>query len=248
MKTVIDHHTHIGHFYQTNYQHKSVLTALKKCNVSEITCAYLTPKFDTGKDAVQFYDTVPEEVKAANMFARKINVLVHFLAWLDPLVIKSGITPEKITNDFDYAGFALHPVLHDWTGSEAALRDDVFHFCKNDSFPIFIHTGVSSNDNPLNFEPWFQKFPEVPVRLAHCKEPDPLITLFSKYKNLTGDTAFCPRDSYAAICKAGLQDRMYFGSDFPITHWYEKMHNTPETVSEAELTVHYKKLLEEKKF
>lgn len=208
--------------------------------MSEITCAYLTPKFDTEKAAVQFYDTVLEEVKAANMFANELDLQVHFLAWLDPLVIKSGITPEKITNDFDYAGFALHPVLHDWTGSEAALRDDVFHFCKNNAFPIFIHTGVSSNDNPLN--------PEVHVRLAHCKEPDPLITLFSKYKNLTGDTAFCPRDSYAAICKAGFQDRMYFGSDFPITHWYEKMHNTPETVSEAELTAHYKKLLEEKKF
>ena len=57
--------------------------------------------------------------------------------------------------------------------------------------------------------------------VAHCKDSAPIIELFSKYKNLYGDTAFCPKDSFDAICKAGFEDRMFYGTDFPVTHWYE---------------------------
>lgn len=86
----------------------------------------------------------------------------------------------------------------------------------------------------------------MPVRLAHCKEAEAIIRLFSKYKNLTGDTAFCPADSYHAICDAGFQNRMYFGNDFPITHWWQKREQTPKIISEQELTEHYAQLLSEK--
>ena len=91
-------------------------------------------------------------------------------------------------------------------------------------------------------------FPEVKVHLAHCKDPEPIIQLFSKYKNLVGDTAFCPQDSYEAICKAGFKDRMFFGTDFPISHWYEHHGEKDFPTDEKNLTESYKKTLNEYQF
>ena len=76
-----------------------------------------------------------------------------------------------------------------------------------------------AGDRPYLFESWFKQFPDVEVHLAHCKDSAPIIDLFTKYKNLFGDTAFCPTDSYGEICDAGFKNRMFFGSDFPITHF-----------------------------
>ena len=97
---------------------------------------------------------------------------------------------------------------------------EIFKFADFYNLPIYIHTGCSECDQPLQFERWFKYFPKVEVHLAHCKDPKPIITIFSKYKNIYGDTAFCPSDSYNAICKAGFKERMLFGTDFPITHYF----------------------------
>ena len=113
-------------------------------------------------------------------------------------------------------------------------------FAEKENYEIYFHTGCSEKDNPLLFEKWFHDFPKVKVHLAHCKDPEPIIKLFSKYKNLVGDTAFCPQDSYEAICKAGFKDRMFFGTDFPISHWYEHYGEKDFPTDEKSLTESYK--------
>lgn len=146
-----DAHTHIGHFYQTHYEYQAVFGALASNGIREITCAYLTPKFDDAVVAGEFYTAVLQELKSAQLYAHNLNVTVHFLAWLDPLVIKK-FSLEKIWNDFDYAGFALHPVLHNWHGTEAAALTRIFRFAQKNNIHLYIHTGVSENDHPMLFE------------------------------------------------------------------------------------------------
>ena len=114
-------------------------------------------------------------------------------------------------------------------------------FAGKENYEIYFHTGCSERDNPLLFENWFSDFPKVKVHLAHCKDPEPIIHLFSKYKNLVGDTAFCPEDSYKKIYEAGFKDRMFFGTDFPISHWYEHYGEKDFPTDEKTLTESYKK-------
>lgn len=122
---------------------------------------------------------------------------------------------------------------------------EIFSFAEKQNLPIYIHTGVSEHDEPMQFEKWIRDFQKVKVDLAHCKDPKPIIELFSKYKNLVGDTAFCPLDSYKAICDAGFKDRMFFGTDFPITHWYEHLGEENFPTDEKSLTESYAKTLRE---
>ena len=221
-KTIIKHdsHTHIGQYWNVFYDYHDVFHALKANGIESTTCAYLTPKFDDEQIAVEFHHAVVEEWREAVKFADSISLTVKPLWWADPLVLCSGIQLEDIFSDFPFSGIAVHPRLHDWTSVEKSdLITNIFQFAQNNKIPIFIHTGVSEEDSPYLFEPWFKQFLDAEVHLAHCKEPEPIIDLFTKYKNLFGDTAFCPADSYEEICRRGFKNRMFFGSDFPITHF-----------------------------
>lgn len=219
-----DWHVHIGQYFEAYYDFHDVFWVLKNNGVTEAVVAYLTPRFDDEKHSLDFYHAVLDELKEANCFAQDIGLKTDFLHWADPLVIKS-ISLEKIFSEFNYSGIAIHPLLHNWTKEHPLLLTQIFEFAQKYKLPLFIHTGLSEADEPLQFEKWFCKFPDVKTHLAHCKDPDATISLFSKHPNLLGDTAFCPHDSYSKICKAGFKDRMLFGTDFPITHWYEQNKN-----------------------
>ena len=243
-----DIHTHIGQFYQTKYDFHNIFMALKNNGITETTFAYLTPLFTDSAPAIEFYNAMTQETKAALDFAKKIDLKVNPLYWIDPMVLFCGITLESILNDLDYKGLVVHPFLNDWNPSDekrANLLTQIFEFAEKKNYEIYFHTGCSERDNPLNFEKWFVEYPQVKVHLAHCKDPEPIIKLFSKCKNLVGDTAFCPQDSYEAICKAGFKDRMFFGTDFPISHWYQHYRDGIFSSDEKSLTESYRKTLKE---
>ncbi len=238
-----DYHVHIGQFNEIYYDYHDVFFAVKENGISEITLAYLTPKFNDEKCAVDFYHAVVEELKQAKQYANKIGLIINILHWAEPLLFSARISLNKIFENFEYKGIALHPVLHDWSKSHADKLTEIFKFADFHNLPIYIHTGCSECDQPLQFEKWFKDFPKVEVHLAHCKDPKAIISLFSKYKNIYGDTAFCPSDSYNAICEAGFKDRMFYGTDFPITHYYEQINNKNRNNDKKILTTHYAKLI-----
>ena len=246
-----DIHTHIGQFNQTKYDFHNIFIALKNNGVDETTFAYLTPLFTDSAPAIEFYKAMTEETKEAVEFAKEIGLKVNPLYWIDPMVLLDGISLESIMNDLDYKGLVVHPFLNDWYPADKKrlyLMSLVFEFAEKKNYEIYFHTGCSERDNPLNFEKWFVEYPQVNVHHAHCKDPEPIIELFSKCENLVGDTAFCPQDSYEAICKAGFKDRMFFGTDFPISHWYEHHGEKDFPTDEKSLTESYKKALNEYQF
>lgn len=184
-----DIHTHIGQFYQTKYDFHNIFKALKKNGVDETTFAYLTPLFIESAPAIDFYKAMTEETKEALSFAEEIGLKVNPLYWIDPMVLFGGITLESILKDLDYIGLVVHPFLNDWNPADekhSNLLTQVFQIAKQNNYDIYFHTGCSPTDNPLNFEKWFVEYPEVKVHLAHCKDPKPIIHLFSKCKNLVG--------------------------------------------------------------
>lgn len=238
MEQINDFHTHIGQYFNTYYDYHEVFNALRDNSVTEITCAYFTPRFDNQNNAIEFYFAVVEELKKAYEYGNQIGVKTNFLYWADPLVLKNR-SLDEIFSDYDYSGIAIHPRLHFWTKEFSKDLTKILKFCRLKSIPLFIHTGDDELDEPLQFEPFIADFSDVEIHLAHCKATDAIIYLFQKYPNLYGDTAFCPYESYKAICDAGFKNKMLFGTDFPITHWVKKREKTEEYVAEEILTKEY---------
>ena len=169
-----DFHTHIGQYWNTYYDWHDVFSCLKASGISGTTCAYLTPKFDDMKTAVEFHHAVVEEWHAALKFASSINLEVKPLWWADPLVLRSGLSVSDAFFELPFAGIALHPCLHDWTKENSSLTDAIFEFAKGQDIPLFIHTGLSEDDSPYLFEPWFKKFiwliVRIQLRLLICSQ------------------------------------------------------------------------------
>lgn len=242
MPVTYDNHTHIGTFYECHYDYRFLFKAMKNNGINGATFAYLTPLFTESEPALNFYKAMTAESQDALAFAKEIGFDAQPLYWVDPMALMGGLKLDSVLSDINYKGLVVHPFLNDWNPEKRELSNlltEVFAFAEKHHFDIYFHTGCSATDNPLLFEKWYAQFPSVKVHLAHCKDPDPIIQLFQKYDNLVGDTAFCPDDSYEAICDAGFKDRMFFGTDFPITHWYEHRRDEDRTQTEEIMTESY---------
>lgn len=240
---LFDNHTHIGPFYNDDYDYHDVFMAMKNNGVNGAVVAFLTPLIDNVKLSIDFFNWMNQECKASSEYAKSIDFDAKILYWVEPLIFDAGLSLERIMENGPYAGFALHPFLHNWNPNDIVCKkrlNCVFDYAQKYRLPVYFHTGISEKDNPLLYEKWYKEYDDVEIHLAHCKDSEPIISLFSKYNNLYGDTAFCPADSYKDICKAGFKDRMLYGTDFPITHWwkYEKKEHKPMGV--IDLTKNYK--------
>ena len=224
-----DWHVHFGLFRGQYYDYHDVFSVLANNRVDNCYCAVFTPKHDDVSSSLAFFKETKQLTKEAKAFAATIDLGVNLLCWIDPLLLRENlISVDEYFHSSDYRGIAIHP-FHSWRKAELL---SVFQFADIQRIPVFLHTGVSPSDLPTNFEFLFEGFPGVEVHLAHCKESRIMIGLFSKYGNLFGDTAFCPRNSYEEICDAGFSSRMLFGSDFPATHWYDVNYSQPDMIND----------------
>lgn len=237
-----DHHIHIGPYYDCYYDFHDVFNALIKNGITTADCAYLTPRFDKFAPAREYYEAVLEELHLAEAYSKQIGLSVNFLHWVDPILLNGGMSLSEICRDFNYGGFAIHPRLHDWRPNvpeEAEMLTAVFEFAEKNKMDIYIHTGDSDDDNPAQYEPWYRDYKNVTVHLAHCKAHNEIICLFGMYDNLVGDTAFCPKERCEAIRQAGFGNRLLWGTDFPITHYFQHCSENEILVTAESLSENY---------
>lgn len=236
---MIDYHIHFGSYNSdVRYESIQVFSALKTNHVSECWCAFLTPKLECASDSLDFYFYSLKEQEKARKESLSMNLLCNFLFWIDPLLL-SKERIESLYGLFPYKGIAIHP-FHNWSNK---TLNEVCMFASFNRIPLFIHTGTSEYEHPSRFVHLIDNYKSILFHLAHCKEPEPIIKIFEKNTNVCGDVAFCSKESYREICQRGFRERMRFGTDFPITHWYEQ-ERKQKHYSTDELANSYKKTIE----
>ena len=76
----------------------------------------------------------------------------------------------------------------------------------------------------LDYEEFIAKYQNAMIQLAHCKPVEDTLYMLQTYSNTFCDTSFVPQGVQEQIEVAGFKSRMRYGSDFPITYWYEQLH------------------------
>ncbi|MBC7661200.1 MAG: amidohydrolase family protein [Chitinophagaceae bacterium] len=124
-------------------------------------------------------------------------------------------------------GFKIHTNFDNLPGDHPAYRA-YFEVAKAHSKFVILHTGHfhvpqyrnSNAPSLLEFEGYFQEYPEVKVCLAHMNRdrPEDAWTYMKRYEQIYADTSWQTsaniRQAYSAV---GL-DRILFGSDWPLLH------------------------------
>jgi predicted TIM-barrel fold metal-dependent hydrolase len=87
---------------------------------------------------------------------------------------------------------------------------------------VLIHTGEDGFERPAFFASFFSLYPEVQCILAHCRPAVDTVALFRAHGNVYGDTAFLSAEGHRQILAAGFGGRLIPGTDFPITHYFNR--------------------------
>jgi len=215
---MLDSHVHIGQFHEEYYHFDAVFDVIfNSGRVDKIVYSSTSSCISDVK-----YNFVQNEVEAVlKKFPADIATP---LFWVIPDYINQGKEVEAVMKELDYGGFKLHPFGNDWnfennTKQYEALHE-VFDYADKRQMQILIHTGESGVDSPSRFECFFGEYENAKIILAHCRPTDETIRLMQKYPNVFGDTAFTAKESINKIETAGFGERLIFGSDFPVTHYF----------------------------
>ena len=211
-----DNHIHIGQFYNAYYEPCEILDIVAEAGVTDVVYTSTT----SAKDGVHYAEVEREIAGAAALYDPERYK--PFL-WFIPPYIDQGLGIEEVFNSLPYAGIKLHPRAHRWDLSDRRhlyCLHSIFDFADENALPILIHTGEDDFERPGYFTDFFSRYSGVRCILAHCRPVPETIALFRSYPNVYGDTAFLSPEGAQEIIKAGFGNRLFPGSDFPITHYF----------------------------
>jgi len=214
---MIDTHIHIGQFEEVYYKPLDILRIVTEAGISAVSYSSTT----SCKDSVCYKDVEMEIAEVSACYTP--DSIIPFL-WYIPAYIDEGITALNAFQNLPYGGIKLHPRAHRWNLHDRKHLDclhGLFEFTQEHGLPVLIHTGENDFERPAFFKYFFEEYQKTKFILAHCRPVTETIALFQLYKNVYGDTAFLSVDSFDKITKAGFNERLLPGSDFPITHYYK---------------------------
>lgn len=245
-KKIFDYHVHIGQFENVYYNPYKVINILFQNHVNGAYISSTTSciAWDNDSEKNIIISHIKDELSEAIEQADEIGFDVRPLCWIIPQRYLEGESIEHIYSECKYCGFKIHPRAHEWNLDDVriwTLMDEVCCLAEVKKVPVLIHTGLSDFELPNKFEHWFAKYPDVIFIVAHCKAVDEVISLFTKYQNVYGDTAFLPYMDFAKVESQGYVKRLLFGTDFPITSYY----SDHKSAIEAEWNSNYNMILKE---
>ena len=216
-----DHHIHIGQFNDKYFQPHSVIETLHKNGIKgcwfSSTTSCLEWLDNQTKDMLISH--VRDEIMEALETAKKLKFEAKPLYWVIPKQHKDGDSISEVMTTLPYAGFKIHPRAHNWNMQNkftTALFTEICNYALVKKLPIIIHTGESSEDNPIKFIKWFVDYPDIQFILAHCRPIDTVIQILKRNKNLSGDSSFVSEENLRKIKQVGLSERILFGTDYPV--------------------------------
>jgi hypothetical protein len=214
-----DNHVHIGQFKDVYYDALEVADVVMSAGMtgmsfsSTSSCRDNIPYTEIENEITAFLSRMPYASDAVRPFL-----------WYIPDYISQGITAGNASTAIPYQGIKIHPFAQSWDFDNVkhleALHGLFDHSSRND-LPVLIHTGNSDIDRADRFERFMDEYRRTKWILAHCRPLDVTMELLGKYDNVYCDTSFVPEADIRQIGSLGFKDKIIFGSDFPITHFWE---------------------------
>lgn len=239
-----DYHVHMGQFQNVYYNPYKVVDVLLSYGIEGAYVSSTTSciQWITLQEKELVIEHIKAEIAELLLYSKEKNFDAKPMCWIIPQRYYDGETVDEMFSECNYYGFKIHPRAHNWDLDEnviVQLLSDICKIADREKVPILIHTGISEFEKPSKFEYWFKTFPNVKFILAHCRDVEETLELFSIYKNIYGDVAFSKPRDLRKIINSNYRNRLLFGTDFPITMYRQNM----TSYKEKELYKNYKKII-----
>lgn len=214
-----DAHVHIGRYYDCYYKSTYAIDFFDEVSVALF--------------AVSSTTTCEEDyTKVISEFKELLSIApdrVSPVLWITPEMIRSWAVFSMFDQGIEWKCLKIHPQLHPTEWLEGSpLMSLVAAIASVKGLPLLIHTGEMAGCYPRQHEWIIKARPDVTFILAHGRPIDQTIELMKTYANVWCDTAFMPVENIMKLCESGLQERVLWGSDYPILKYYDADVNLKE--------------------
>lgn len=216
---MFDAHVHMGYFPRRGkaepyyYSPRRIFGALTRAGVDEFIVSSTNAIWDAEGTAMH---------AEAREMKRLAGKRAHIFFWVGMRYLAHDPDLARLPEGL-YEGFKLHGGESAWLQHPEQLVR-VLSIARERAFPVQIHTGINDKgiSNTINeYVPYCQRFPELPVDLAHGKPPEDVPKVLAELPNVYVDTAFVSRQTVKAWLNAGADERrIMFGSDIPAPQRY----------------------------
>jgi len=204
-----DSHIHMGQFYEHYYAPEFVAEFLNTENIQKAAISSTTTCSENYKEVInEFYKLLKITDKE-----------IYPILWVTPKMLKTGAIILFLESKIDWKCIKIHGFIHRWFPN-GKLFNNVIELAKELNVPILIHTGGAEKCEPLKYIRVIKKNKNQQFILAHGRPIVQTITVMEQCDNAWVDTAFMPLDDVEILIKHNYEDRVLFGTDFPITMHY----------------------------
>jgi uncharacterized protein len=232
-----DNHVHFGQHEDVYYDPFEIMDIVMSAGMEAMS-------FSTTSSCIEnvLYTEIEKEITSFLSCISYSTETIQPFFWFIPDYINQKITIENALNFIPYKGIKIHPFVHNWNFDDSRHMEtlhNLFDYADRHCLPVLIHTGHSKVDRADRFERFIKEYSKAKFILAHCRPLNKTIKMLSKYDNAYCDTAFVSEDEITKIFSAGFSYKVFLGSDFPITHFFNTKYPQPGMNPEISLREKY---------
>jgi predicted TIM-barrel fold metal-dependent hydrolase len=228
-----DNHIHIGQFEDVYYEPQEITEIVMSAGMEGLAFSSTTSCVEN----IRYAEVEKEILNFLKGISLSPEIIRPFF-WYVPDYIDQGVNIQGAFNAVPYKGIKIHPYINNWDFNDNRHMEmlySLFDYAAKNSLPVLIHTGHSGVDSADRFERFINEYGEARCILAHCRPLDVTVRMLGKYNNVFCDTAFVPEEDIRLIIHAGYGEKIIFGTDFPVTHYFNT--NYPQEGEKSAVTL-----------
>lgn len=204
-----DAHLHIGQFYDIYTTPAELLRYMDDVKIERAAVSSTTI-------CEENYNKVLREMSALIKLGN--NRIVPVL-WVTAAMLESEEFNRFLDSKICWKAIKIHRQTG-WTLQFDEQIAPCLRVAKKLNIPIIFHTGDDSNCNAGRFETIIRQHIDQQFILAHSKPIGEVQEMMLNYPNILCDTSFQTAENIASLVNIGLEDRILWGSDYPIPKYY----------------------------
>ena len=210
-----DSHMHVGQYYNEYFSPRWLVEKMDALGISYAAVS------STSTCEENYGKVIAEIQELCGMWREKVLPVL----WVTPLMLQESITIERtLQSGIKWCCVKIHGALHEgWFTTYSTAMKSAIRIAQRLGVPLLMHTGECECCEAGYYEKIISLHKRQTFILAHSRPVDQTIEVMKRCPNALCDTAFSPTADIVRMVKAGLADRILWGTDIPIpSHFYGK--------------------------
>lgn len=207
---VFDSHMHVGQFRDTYFSPEYISDFINKVNIKKAAISSTTICDE------DYFKVISELTRLIYLSGNKIIPVL----WLTPKLLKDNNEDIFLKSNISWGCLKIHGYIHNWSLT-GKLITRVIAIGRNLKIPILLHTGGMDRCNAGAYKLLIKQNPNQTFILGHGRPIEDTLQIMEIYENAWVDTAFMPIVDVIQLVNYGFENRILFGTDFPIPLYYK---------------------------